>query len=123
MANSLSDVIARLRSSSVSGLEIRVPRRAKTDLIRELAGACKVGSGTVLKGFALFWDDERFCLSHRGDVIGNWRQSGRYLVFENALGELQVVDDVARALELTALEILDHLPPAPLADTDRLLRV
>ena len=83
----------------------------RTDLLEELRDVMLADGGVGIRGVTVFMDGGRVCVSFRGDDVLNWRQAGALLVMENGLGELVVADGVALALDMTAREVADFLPP------------
>jgi hypothetical protein len=117
------DAVAQARKNMGRTLDARIELKNRTELLKDFAKACLDGGKQGIKGISLFLDEDRFCVSHRGDVIGTWRQAGTSLVFENALGELEICSTLAEAIDRTAYEIADHLPPTPMAYAETGLRL
>lgn len=114
MTNKLKLALEALRNGSSRP---QVTGEIRTDLLEELRDVLLADGGVGIRGVTVFTDGGRVCVSFRGDDLLNWRQAGALLVMENGLGELTVADTIARALDVTAREVADFLPPGLTAKT------
>jgi hypothetical protein len=92
----------------------------RLDQLIKLLHACRGDGTATIMGATFVLQDGRLWVRFRGDLVGNWRESGAHLVFENALGELSISRSVEVALNVTMGELAAHLPDDMLSGiTDR----
>ena len=80
----------------------------------ELAQLCERLQASALAGVnGVSFDlaSKRLWLRFRGDVIGNWRWSAPYLIYEDADNALQLVMEIEKAVELSTAEYADYISP------------